>query len=102
MSLTQETPKNIAIEPGKIQVQADYIEAWKTQIISERDRDMEEAPDLAKVYKHDAQDLLDLANALKAGCTQGELHDLIDFDTIVRERVPGPLWNLILESLDGV
>lgn len=93
------TPQNIAKKVGFIQLQTEYIKTWKNEIRIQRQIDIHFAPELASVYRSDANDLLSLATQLNKNGTIKNAQLAIDgLDTNVRELVPNVAWDLIFNK----
>lgn len=90
------SPLNIAKKVGFIRLQSEFIKQWRNEIRVQRQIDIKSSPEIASVYRSDANDLLSIATALnkniKIEIAQKKIRSL---DTNVRQLVPDNIYNLV-------
>jgi hypothetical protein len=92
-------PKNIAKKVGIVRLQSDYVNQWKNNIRISRQVDIRQSPEIADVYRSDANDLLALSTKLNKNCSFEDAKKAINsLDSNVRELVPNEVYNIIFKS----
>ena len=92
-------PQNIAKKVGFVRLQSAYIKQWKDNIRSSRQISIKQSPEIAEVYRSDANDLLALSTKLNKNCLFEDGQKEIDFlDSNVRELVPNDVYEIIFKS----